>query len=425
MSSSKIKNVNVIMSKKSNIEEQGIPKIWIPSGSTLLDLQIGGGEGLGWPLGRFCNIVGDKSSGKTFVAVEGIAANYHGAGQVQKQYSQLKRFRWCYDDGETGFTFNTKKLYNFDIKGPGADLYTSGTVQEFSYNYGEFLASMEPGDYGIYVLDSLDGLSNDALEKRTEARQKKMKKGEVFEEGSYNMDLAAFLSKEFFRTRISPTEKKNVLLIIVSQVRDKINAMFPTKTRGGGKALDFFCHSILWMAHLNYIMVGNRSIGAVTRVNNKKSKTPRPRRIVTFPFLFSHGIDDLGANIDFIHDLRTDKEGVLKDKAKKIPVGKEETIETVKAFLETHDKLEEYLIDKKNRTGRRAIAKTDAVEWIGKNKELSKLYDKEFSCIDRESLIEKAIEDPSIETTYREKTIEKWEEIEKKIIPKRRSKYGK
>src|ERR1700693_4541560 len=43
---------------------------FIPSGSKLLDCVLGGG----WPLGRVANVVGDKSTGKTLIAIEACSS---------------------------------------------------------------------------------------------------------------------------------------------------------------------------------------------------------------------------------------------------------------------------------------------------------------------------------------------------------------
>ena len=57
---------------------------------------MGGNKGVyGCPSGRFINIVGDKSAGKTFLSNEFIAWGYHNLG---------KNFKWVYDDCESGYS---------------------------------------------------------------------------------------------------------------------------------------------------------------------------------------------------------------------------------------------------------------------------------------------------------------------------------
>ena len=52
---------------------------WVSSGSILLDLVLGGG----YPLGRIINLFGDKSSGKTLLAIEACANFVASVGKPQ------------------------------------------------------------------------------------------------------------------------------------------------------------------------------------------------------------------------------------------------------------------------------------------------------------------------------------------------------
>jgi RecA/RadA recombinase len=84
------------MKKRDNI-------LYINTGNTLLDLVVGGAPNvLGYPVGKFVNIVGDKSAGKTFLANEMIAYAYHNFDK--------KKFKWIYDDCEAGYSFDTVSM---------------------------------------------------------------------------------------------------------------------------------------------------------------------------------------------------------------------------------------------------------------------------------------------------------------------------
>ena len=61
-------------------EKESKSRICFPTGSDLMDIQVGGGVTKGYPAGRIINIVGDKSSGKTFMAIEVIVAAYYKYG---------------------------------------------------------------------------------------------------------------------------------------------------------------------------------------------------------------------------------------------------------------------------------------------------------------------------------------------------------
>ena len=89
------------------METKKIKPIYFQCGCTLLDKVIGGNKGVfGVPAGKFINIVGDKSAGKTFLSNEFIAwAHYHFGD----------KFKWVYDDCESGYSFDTESMYGFEI----------------------------------------------------------------------------------------------------------------------------------------------------------------------------------------------------------------------------------------------------------------------------------------------------------------------
>lgn len=335
------------MAKKEKVEIEERPYFY--TGSDVIDLVVGGGK-MGFPAGKIINIVGDKSAGKSFLCCEIIAAAKH-------KYKDS--FVWAYDDAESGFSFNTEKLYGFEIMSEDIDKrFKSKTVEDMSCNVRKFLKSISPDQVGIYVLDSLDGLSSEELEDRADKRQKAFEKDEEFSEGSYQMASAKFLSQEFFRTCTDDIQDKNCLFIVVSQLRENVGAGLyaPKFKRAGGKAMDFYCHTVLWLTTLEKIEKKGRAIGVVINAETKKSKTARPFREGTCTVLFDYGIDNIGSNLDFLFDLRG-KRGELLKSAKAIEWN--EGMEPM-----TRDELITYIETNKLRKElrQRVIDKWDAIE---------------------------------------------------------------
>lgn len=283
------------------------------TGSELLDLMVGGGEGLGYPLGKIVNIVGDKSSGKTFLTCEIIAAAH---------YKYLDKLKWVYDDCESGFSHNTKKLYGFPIMPMDENKrIKSPTVEEAYCNIRNFFEKLSDNEFGIYVIDSMDGLDSKEGKVLADEQYKNFKKksnGEKEEKlaGSYRMGKAKYLSQTFFPGLADLIEKKNGMLVIVSQVRTNLDPFsFEKYSRAGGKALDFYCHTVLWLANVNKITNKNIPIGITVKAKNTKSKTPRPYRECYLKLFFEYGLDDITTNIDYLYDFLTPK-GQLVDKNK-------------------------------------------------------------------------------------------------------------
>lgn len=397
------------MAKKKTKETK---EMVFSTGSDLMDLVVGGGLRMGYPGGRIINIVGDKSSGKTFLACEIIASAYYLYGD---------KIDWRYDDCESGFTFDTESMYGMTIM-PEAieDRTRSQTVEELYGNCRDFFENLPKGRAGIYVVDSLDGLSSKEVDDRGDERYSAHKRGKTYEKGSYQMGKAKFLSQEFFPQIANAVQKSNGLLIIISQTRDKIDSMFKAQTRSGGKALDFYAHTCLWLASIHKIKKRDRPVGVVVKAQAKKSKTKRPFRECVFTLRFDYGLDNIESNLDFLFSLRGDS-GVLLKSAQEINWdGKSANLSDLKEWLEAIGRLEEY-----KTTVNATIKKGQLLEWIQSNEEVKKQYDSEFGQSRTKAELVDYIENNNLEDELKQRVVNKWEEIEADILTSRKPKYKK
>ena len=275
----------------ANVEEKSNLQ-FVSSGCAVMDSSLGGG----WVLGRVANIVGDRSSGKTLLAIE-ACANFHRTypeGMIR------------YAESESAFDEKYAEALGMPIEAVdfGQDKEMR-TVEDWYNDTVAFLDAREKDKRpGLYILDSFDALSDDAEMSRE------------IDKGSFGANKAK-KSGELFRKLIDRIEKLDVLLIVVSQIRDKLNVTFgETKTRSGGKALDFYASHIVWLAEIGKIkktMQGvDRIIGVNVKVNVKKNKVGLPFRQCAYPIIFGYGIDDLTANVEWL--LEVGREELLKDR---------------------------------------------------------------------------------------------------------------
>ena len=260
-------------------------KEFISTGCAKLDCDLGGG----YVLGRIANIVGDKSTAKTAMATEAVINFLH-----------------AYPDG-AAFYRETEAAFDIDYaKGIGLPLSKVDfgdpekpvvTVEDFARDLGAFvgkrLSSKTPG---IYILDSLDALSDEAELARD------------ISEGSYGTKKAAKMS-ELFRTVARKLERTRVLLVVVSQVRDRIGVMFGDKhTRSGGRALDFYSSQIIWLSKLKdlkrTVKGMERSYGVIVRAKIKKNKVGVPGRETDFEFHFGFGIEDFLTSLNWLEQVK-------------------------------------------------------------------------------------------------------------------------
>ena len=262
---------------------------FLPSGCTLLDCVLGGG----YPLGRISNIVGDRSTAKTALATEAMInfCNQYPTGQAAYRESEAA-FDQSYAEA-MGL-----KLDKIDF---GNDDKPLLTVEDFAKDFDLFLdQQIKTKTPGIYVLDSLDALSDDA---EMEAE---------FGKATYGMGKAKFLST-MMRKMARKIERSQVLLLIVSQVRENIGVTFGERfRRAGGKALDFYCSQVVWLAAIKPLKRSinkvERQYGVVILAKCKKNKVGLPFRECSFNFIFGYGVEDLGASIAWLSEV-----GRLKD----------------------------------------------------------------------------------------------------------------
>lgn len=401
---------------RSEKMEKTSEKIYFKSGCRILDKLLGGNKGVyGVPAGRFINIVGDKSSGKTFLSNEFIANSHYEFGD---------KFRWVYDDCESGYSFDTESLYGFEIMPQNDSERThSSTVEDAFCNITNFCKSLKKGEFGIYVLDSLDGLTSKEQDDRAKERLKAFDEGKELEKGTYGMGKQKYLSQEFFPQLADTVENYNVLVIIISQIRENIESFsFEKYSRSGGKALDFYAHSVLWIATCKKILKKDAPVGVVVKAKTTKSKTPRPFRECFFSFLYDYGLDSIGTNLDYLFDLRTDK-GELNKKEKAIQWEGNNSLDkkVLKEFLEEYELLEKFENSKYY-----DMDGTDAENMFAfcqSKKEYKEKYQEKFGpTMTRDEMIQ-YIEENNLEEELANRADEKWEDFEESIKSNRKKKF--
>lgn len=382
------------------------------TGCKLLDMAVGGAAGVyGFPGGKFINIVGDKSAGKTFLSNEIIAWAYHNLDR--------KKFRWVYDDCESGYSFDSRSMYGFDIL---SDNVRSTSVEEAFCNISNFADSLKNDQFGIYVLDSLDALTSTEQNDRAAERLKAFENDKVFDKGSYGMGKQKYLSQEFFPQLCGKIQNKNILVIIISQIRENVDMFsFEKYTRSGGKALDFYAHSVIWLATCKKVEKAGVAVGVVVKAKTTKSKTPRPFRGCFVSFIYDYGLDGIGSGIDYLFDLRTLK-GELNNKARALQWdgGGKLDLKALKDFLV------EFNLQGAYEKSKFFDGKPDAdgiFDFVQSRKDYREKFDGKFGkSMSREELIT-YIEEHDLQAELDERVEKKWEDFEASIKSNRKKRY--
>lgn len=400
---------------------------YMRTGCDLLDLLLGGDKGVyGLPFGSILNIIGDKSAGKSFFKNEILAANY---------WRFKDRLVFHSDDAESGDTFDSERLYGIDLHpeehriGPKR-IGDSATVEEMDAKVSLMLSAMEPGQVGIYAIDSLDGLSDATREALEAGRLSKLKQDdEVVDPGDYGAQIAKFMSQQFFRTKHKKLDDAQVSVIIVSQIRENMKATTYSQkwTVSCGKALEFYAHTRVFLKTICPIKRGDRIVGAYVKATTIKSKTPRPYRDVFYSVYFDYGIDNIGSNLDFLFDLRT-KDGELNKAAQEITwseSARKKDLEGLTKWLEDTGLMGECKKAKKEKTGSSALSIAFILEWADSRPDLQESLKKEFGeMYTRAQLIEMCEKDPAMREELTRRVREKWERIEDAVKTARPGKYA-
>ena len=252
---------------------------FISTGCTVLDCCLGGG----WPLGRVVNVVGDKSTGKTLLAIEACV-------NFKRKFPDGKIY---YLEAEAAFDKRFAAMLGLPVD-EVTFIEDCNTVEQL-FRELETITAKARKEPVFFVVDSLDALSDE---------------GEMdsdIDKGTYGSAKAKKMS-QIFRRQTKRMASSKMLLMIISQVRDKLNVMFGKKTtRSGGKALNFYASQVLWLAEAGKITAVKEGIKRVTGVKVKatveKNKVGLPYRSCQFEILFGYGVDSVSSGLEYLAEV--------------------------------------------------------------------------------------------------------------------------
>ena len=262
---------------------------WVSTGCTTLDIAISNRPHGGLPAGRIVEFIGKEGSGKSLIAAH-ILANTQKAGGV-------------------GVLIDTEAAVNEEFyEAVGCDfsslVYVHTVVLEDIYDIiVQIVEKVRATDKDKLVTIVFDSQSGSSPAKELESD---------FSKDGYATEKAIIHSKAMRKiTSMLATQK--ILLIITSQIRDKMNAMpFAQQwTTSGGKSIAFHSSLRLFLQPAGNIKNGKDGNVIGIKVKGKviKNRFGPPQRVADFDIFFDRGIDDHGAMLKSLVQLKLIKQG--------------------------------------------------------------------------------------------------------------------
>lgn len=288
--------------KKKRTREELTAKDFLSTGSTLLNLACTGFPDRGFAKGEYYFLVGDTTSGKTWLSLTCLAE-----ASINPNF---KNYRYIYDGVEGGALMNIERFFGKivaqKLEPPRRDKYGesiySYNIEDFYFNMDDAIKANKPF---IYILDSMDCLSSEAEGDKFD-KNKKASRADKELKGSYGDGKAKINSSMLRRVIGSRLKKSGSILIVINQTRAKMNALpFESpKTYSGGYALEFYaCMKLISSVagQITKTIKGKkRQLGIYCKIRTKKNRITGRDRTVIIPIYHSVGIDDVGSCVDYM-----------------------------------------------------------------------------------------------------------------------------
>lgn len=295
----KKKTIDVLSEAVEAAKPDTRPRKHLSFGCPLLNLAVSGDYRNGLIAGTYAFYVGDSSSGKTLATLTLLAEAANNPDFDDYELWHINAEVGAFFDFELFFGKKAASRIQTMNPPPGKPL-----LLEKVYDWIE--AKINAGVKIVCVIDSMDALSTEQLEKQTEEGAKARSKGDDTP-GNYGDGKAKINSTQLKRIIAMLWDSESILLSI-SQTRDNIGGgpYAPAKTRSGGHAIKFGGSVEIWTApgeKLTKEVNGKkRIIGILPTFNIKKNRVNGKERTVRIPILPSVGMDAVGAAVRFLLD---------------------------------------------------------------------------------------------------------------------------
>lgn len=266
-------------------------KLWLSTGSTVLDLAVSNSHPGGLPMGRYIHIYGAESTCKTVLAMTVLgAAQRSGAIAFFADIENTFDFKWARLFGLQCDDTDIWRLGNWWEKNTDGFPEQPGSIEEFFDEYLCKIIALDDPRPKVVAVDSLSALpSNVEIET-------------ALDKASFQATRAKQMSTAM-RKYQRVLSKHDITLLLIDQARDTFNAFGEKETTSGGRAVKFYSSVRIHLKSGSKIKNSkDQHIGIWVPFNIVKNKVASPHRSGQFKIIWDYGIDDVHGNLAFIKD---------------------------------------------------------------------------------------------------------------------------
>lgn len=263
---------------------------FVSTGATMLDIAISNRRHGGIAVGRITELTGLEGSGKSLVGAHLMATTQKMGGVA------------VLIDTETAVNSEFYQAIGLDLK---KLVWVEAPTVEDVFDRMVYLIEhirKHPANKNKIVTIVVDSVAAASTKKEMEAD---------FSKDGYATDKAIIISKAM-RKITGMIAKEKIALVFTNQLRQKMNApaFSDPWTTSGGKAISFHAST-----RLRLVLIGKISnsagevIGVKVKATVVKNRLGPPHRTAEFEIYFNRGIDDVGAWLKIMKELKMVKQG--------------------------------------------------------------------------------------------------------------------